>query len=210
VSYLEEFRTVDLVLNSGAGTRGVDAFALALIKSERQMRRLVTHLVFQSPALTVRDIPRLIKTLASSRRVYFDGVVAGFDAVSPAPVVQLVGPEHDRLRQRLKELGRYRNKIFHGQLSGEGLGTDELLAGIDDIKLWCRLLGESSTREFGYDGFGDSFLKSPMPGLPDRLRTRIESVEQYAAFIAEHMERPEQCSGPGACIARPATTDRGR
>jgi hypothetical protein len=189
VSYVEEFGTVDLVLNSGAGTCGVDAFALALIKSERQMRRLFTSLVFQSPALTAADIPRLIKTLASSKRVYFDGVVAGFEAVSPVPVGQLVGSEHDRLRQRLQELGRYRNKIFHGQLSGEGLGTDQLRAGVDDIKLWCRLLAESATREFGYDGFGDSFLKSPMPGFRDRLRTRIESVEQYAAFIATHMER---------------------
>lgn len=45
-SATEEFSTVDLLLGSGAETRAVDAFALALIKAERQARKLVTHLVY--------------------------------------------------------------------------------------------------------------------------------------------------------------------
>jgi hypothetical protein len=40
----EEFATVSLILGSQAETRGVDAFALSLIKAERQIRKLVTHL----------------------------------------------------------------------------------------------------------------------------------------------------------------------
>lgn len=42
-----EFDTVGLIVNSTSETRGVDAFALATIKAERQLRKLFTHLVFQ-------------------------------------------------------------------------------------------------------------------------------------------------------------------
>ena len=45
-----EFRTVDLIVASSAETRGVDAFALSVIEAERQIRRLVTHLVYQFPS----------------------------------------------------------------------------------------------------------------------------------------------------------------
>lgn len=69
----EEFTTVDLILGSDAETRGVDAFALSLIKAERQARRLFTHLVFQYPAFSSSDVPALRAVLARNRGVYFDG-----------------------------------------------------------------------------------------------------------------------------------------
>jgi hypothetical protein len=49
VSCEAEFATVDLIIRSNAETRGVDAFALALLKAERQIRRLFIHLVYQFP-----------------------------------------------------------------------------------------------------------------------------------------------------------------
>lgn len=51
MSYTSEFETVDLILNSSCITKGVDAFALSLIKAERQMRKLFTFLVYQNPKL---------------------------------------------------------------------------------------------------------------------------------------------------------------
>jgi len=191
-----EFKTVDLVLGLKAETSGVDAFALSLIKAERQIRKLFTYLVFQSPAfLTTADILCLIKTLAADRYVYFNGVVTGFDALSPTPVKELIGPEYGRLWARFCEFARFRNKIFHGQLTGEDLTTVELRTNVDDIKLWCRLLAKRATCELGYDGFArDSFRKSPMPDLANRLQVKIESVEQYAAFIAAHMHMRKSTS----------------
>jgi len=46
-----EFATVDAVVASGAETLGVDAFALSLIKAERQMRRLFTHMCISRASL---------------------------------------------------------------------------------------------------------------------------------------------------------------
>jgi hypothetical protein len=45
MNFKEEFRTVDLILGSGARTRGVDAFVLSLIKLEsmRQSKAMVDN-----------------------------------------------------------------------------------------------------------------------------------------------------------------------
>jgi hypothetical protein len=107
MSFPAEFSTVDLVLNSGASTQAVDAFALALIKAEKQMRRLVTHLVYQSPAFTQNDIPTLRKCLERSKKVYFEGLERGFDALYHRRVRDLVGAEYERLHSRLDETRGY-------------------------------------------------------------------------------------------------------
>ena len=86
-----EFAVVDLVLASGAATRGVDAFALALIKSERQARRLFTYLVYQHPWCDRAVVPQLRRILARRRGVYFDGVLAGWDALYPRSIEELIG-----------------------------------------------------------------------------------------------------------------------
>ena len=100
---LQEFETVDLILNSSAETRGVDAFALSLIKAESQLRRLVTHLVYQFPCFGPADIDGLRETLGKHNKVYFEGFEKGFDAIYPRSVKDLVGLEYDRRRQRLVE-----------------------------------------------------------------------------------------------------------
>jgi hypothetical protein len=42
----DEFATIDTLLAPEAETQGVDAFALALIKAERQMIKLFTYVLF--------------------------------------------------------------------------------------------------------------------------------------------------------------------
>lgn len=190
MSVAEEFVTVDVVLASGAETRGVDAFALAIIKAERQARKLLTHLIFQYPAFCDRDVKKLREVLAKSPRVYFEGFLAGLDALYPRSVEELVGPEHARLKQRMKEAIEYRNKIFHGQLTKAYLSTDDLLAYVENIRAWCFALGNSALAEVGYDGFGrNSFQKSTIPDIWKRFRTELLTVADYESFIRKHMER---------------------
>lgn len=75
MSFKDEFVTVDLIKAFNAETGGVDAFALALIKAERQMRKLVTHLVFQFPCFQSNDVIKLRTALANNPRVYFEGFI---------------------------------------------------------------------------------------------------------------------------------------
>src|SRR5690242_1145896 len=98
MSIHHEFETVDIILASKAPTRGVDAFALSLIKAERQIRKLFTHLVYQFPAFGTADIPALRSALGASNRVYFEGFIAGVGALYCRPVADLIGPDYTRLK----------------------------------------------------------------------------------------------------------------
>ena len=190
MSSAREFATVDLIAVSCAETRGVDAFALALIKAERQIRRLVTHLVYQFPCFTANHISPLRDELWKNRAVFFEGFVRGFDALYPRSVAQLMGNRYTQLRPILDEAIEHRNKIFHGQLTARFLTRQDLVDLATDIKVWCTSLGAGAGAEVGFDGFGrNSFQKSTMPDLWKRCRVEFGSVAAYQAFISAHMER---------------------
>jgi hypothetical protein len=191
MSVIKEFETVSLLLRSRAKTRGVDAFALSLIKTERQIRRLFTHLVFQFPEFGAGDGVRLMQVLAGKRRVYFDGFIAGIDALYPRSLASIIGAaDYARLKVRVEEATQHRNKIFHGQLTGHSLTRPELLSLVEDIREWCERLGEGAMAEFRYDGFGrNAFRKSAVADLWVRYKYRIESLSDYGNFIDRHMTR---------------------
>lgn len=185
-----EFCTIDLILNSCAETRGVDAFTLALIKVEKQIRRLFTHLVFQFPCFTSTDVDSLLSTLNSCKNVYFEGLETGLNALYPVSVETLVGISHGALRARITEAQRYRNKIFHGQLTDQGLTRDDLVNLTNDLRSWCKALANGANAEFGYDGFArNSFQKSQMLDLASRLLEQFANIGDYEVFIKRHMAR---------------------
>lgn len=191
MSYKQEFETVDLILASSAETRGVDAFSLALIKGERQVRKLVTHLVFQFPCFTGHDIGNLRETLGKNRRVYFEGFIRGFDALYPRTVEDLIGAGYTQLRDRIDKAVDFRNKIFHGQLTGEHLTREDLLGYVGEIRTWCESLANGACRELKYDGFArNSFQKSEIDDLSQRFNLPFAHVADYEAFIKKYLQRP--------------------
>jgi len=185
-----EFETVDIILASEAPTRGVDAFALSLIKAERQARKLFTHLVYQFPAFGIADIAALRSALEANRRIYFSGFLGGLDALSPLPVAALVGQDYSHLKARLDEAIDHRKKLFHGQLTPRLLSREDLISLARDIRTWCTALGNNASTEFGYDGFGrNSFQKSTIPDLWQRYLVQLAGIKEYETFIRAHMQR---------------------
>ena len=101
-----------------------------------------------------------------------------------------MGPDYPRLKARLDEAIDHRNKIFHGQLTSRSLSGTDLISLAGDIRVWCTTLGNSSSAEVGYDGFGrNSFQKSTIPDLWMRYRVQLSSIADYEAFIRANMER---------------------
>jgi hypothetical protein len=190
MSVEREFETVDRILASQSPTRCVDAFALSLIKAERQVRKLFTHLVYQSPVFGGADVPALRAVLVHNRQVYLRGFLRGFDALYKRSVESLVGLDYQRLKTKLDEAIDHRNKIFHGQLTSRSLRATDLMSLLEDTRLWCTTLANSSGAEVGYDGFGrNSFQKSSIPDLWTRYRVQLGSIADYEAFVRAHMER---------------------
>ena len=183
----DEFATIDVVLASNAETRGVDAFALALIKAERQMRKLFTYLVYQSDAFGPGNVLALRNALAD-RRLYFRDFVAGWHKLYAKPLNNVVGPDHDRLRVVLDEAIGYRNKIFHGQITTKYLSREDLIVLVTQITCWCRVLAARSEAEIGYDGFGRNSFRKSAVSLKAGLVATIKNVQDHDQLLAE-MER---------------------
>jgi len=188
LSYVIEFKAVDLLLNSDLPTKTVDAFSLSLIKAERQIRRIFTYTVFQSPSFGEEHIKDLRSTLSQSRFVYFEGLVNGFNQLSEQSLEQIVGGSYEVLRSQMALATKHRNKIFHGQLTNSSLGAEQLLVEINNIKSWCSEVAEASKNHIGYCGFArNSFKKSDVP-LNGKLKHHIPSIAAYSEFISNHME----------------------
>ncbi len=190
MSIQDEFQTVALIEKSEAETRGVDAFALSLIKAERQLRRLFTHLVFQYPCFTSGDAIPLREALTANTKVYSEGLIAGFNAIYPKSIKDLIGADFAILERSLSEATAARNKLFHGQLTARYLKREDLLAYVKSIRQWCELLATATTNEFGYDGFArQSYRKASNPKLHERFRVQLHSMDEFRAFLKNTLAR---------------------
>jgi hypothetical protein len=180
----EEFKTITLLRHSDAETRAVDAFALCLIKTERQLRRLLTYLVFQYPCFNKSNVPNLRNTLAAQKRIYFDGFERGIDMLYPRTIRQMVGVEYDNLRRVIDEAIVVRNKIFHGQVTDRYLSRRDLFELVDQLMSWCQLLAASTVKEFSYDGFArNAYRKAPDVTLAQRFKFQFVGIADYETFL---------------------------
>lgn len=190
MSLSEEFKTVQLIAASSAETRGVDAFALALIKAERQIRRIFTHLVFQSKHFSTSDISMLREALALNKSIYFEGFEKGIDALSSVSVAAIVGDRYQELRAKVLESITYRNKIFHGQLTAESLTREDLLSLTSDIQSWCLAIAEGGLKHYGYDGFArNSFRKGLLANNPEFFKIVLNCRADYEQLLQKHVQR---------------------
>jgi hypothetical protein len=189
MSYQREFAAIELLVGSPLETRGVDAFALCIIKMERQLRRLFTFSVFQYPGFTYGSVPDMKAALAAERNIYFEGFIEGFETIHPVSISHLIGEAYSRLQPVLSVVTTHRNKIFHGQLTGQELSRDDLLAYVDTIGDWCRLLGGGARRYFGYEGFDNSFQKASDKSFVSHYKITLSGMEDYKALLKDTLSR---------------------
>jgi hypothetical protein len=199
----EEFATVKLLIESKSVTLGVDCFALALLKAERQIRRLFTYLVYQSDAFNEGHVRELINVLYNNDSIYFRHFKTGIQDLSGVPISTMVADQYERLNPRMEEASERRNKIFHGQLTGRSLTRDDLLNFVTDIQEWCQRLSTGAARHISYDGFSrKSFHKSSNGNIVTRVSEKIKSVDAYRSLLAELTKGKRERQSPPLQAAR--------
>lgn len=192
-----EFEIVDLLLDSNSRSKGVDAFALSLLKVERQARRILTFLAYQCPTFTENEIPELRRILVRHSKFYFTGSLCGIDLISPKPLSEICGSSHTILLQSLRLIHTRRGKIFHGQLTDEGLSTSDLADMVEILKRWSVSLAEKASTELGYDGFScHSFFKHPKPNFHQSLRRQLTTIVDYGNLIDEAAQEGKRLLKP--------------
>jgi hypothetical protein len=190
MNFETEFKVVDLILGSEFETRGVDAFSLSILKMERQIRRIFTHIVFQHHSFKDSDIQTLIDKLAGNKKIQFKHFIPAINLLYPKTVEAIYGENYSDSKNRIDAAEEIRNKIFHGQPTGMGLARHELIEVVFNIRCWCTNLATSFNQEIGYDGFArDSYQKSALPEAFKYITWPFNSVDEYSMFLGKVVEK---------------------
>lgn len=179
----DEFRPVDDILRSGHRTRGVDAFTLTYLRAERQIRKIFTHLIFQSEAFDYDNSRQLRQTLHDAPDLSYKKLADGIRQLADITVAEMVGAECERLTKVLQQAKRYRDKLFHGQLPDQYVSTEEFIEIERDIRTWCRLLAAGALKRIGYDGILDSHRKLDRPDIVKRVTGLVPNLGAYEEFL---------------------------
>lgn len=148
----EEFSTVESLWISNAKTKRVDALILTWVKYEKQLRRLFSFLVFQHPAITSEKIDSIISVLVKNRKLYPETFVALIKELGVKSIPQLVAERYDYLSKEITRIKGYRNKLMHGQITGENISSAQLEKDVTILVEWISTIASAAENEFGYDG----------------------------------------------------------
>lgn len=186
----QEFKTVNLLINSATTTGRTDAFIITFVKMEKQVRRIFSFLIYQYPSFDPTHKKAISKTISSKDFLYFGNFIKGINSLYSKTLGEIVGAGYyDSFQRKLKNSKRIRNKILHGQLTGESLSKSDLIRGVGIIEEWCSVVAEKMQAEIGYDGFDrNSYRKSSIKGLVSKYRTQITTIQELDAFIESEMK----------------------
>lgn len=179
----DEFRTIDLLAASDCKSLGVDAFCLSWIKYERQLRKLVAYLVFQSSALSNANTKELRQALYENTGIAHTNTRDAIRRLTGESASALVGDRYRHLNRSIQKSFEARQKIFHGQQTDKSLSRPNLISMSADLREWCERLSDAADHAFGYDGFSGttSLFKGDRPALTTRVDREIGN--DWKAFV---------------------------
>lgn len=147
-----EFATVEAIWEAGGETRRVDALILSWVKYEKQLRRLFSFFIFQHPKITAKELNQVITAFAENRNLYPETFISGIKQLGVTPLPKLLGSAHTQLWKEIKRIKKYRNKLMHGQLTGQGITSLQLEQDVIHIINWISAVAQAADASFGYDG----------------------------------------------------------
>jgi len=148
----QEFATIEGFWNSAAETRRVDALILSWTKYEKQLRRLFCFLIYQHPRIGPDNIRTVIEILAEKRDLYPQTFIEGIAKLGVTTVPELLGARYVELAGEIDRIRKYRNKLIHGQITGQNITSQQLERDVLWIVDWISTLADATDRQFGYDG----------------------------------------------------------
>lgn len=189
-----EFVTVSLVLNSDAQTCGVDAFCLAWIKFERQLRKLTANTIYQASVFDDSDCKakdELPAVLLDKKTSNYGSFLSAIRILSGEDLRLLTKDQaenrHQYLWHSIDVAHRRRNKILHGLQTGESLSRDALKVQVNEIKEVCQLISIAGQQYLGYDGVSrDSLRKNGRPKITDAV-DKAMAEGGWKTFLARRL-----------------------
>jgi len=161
-----EFATVQSLWRSSAETRRTDALLLAWVKYEKQLRRLFCFLVFQHSAISESSIDEVISAMAQNSKLSPETFLKGIEALGVPPVPAIMGAHYDRLWPEIQRIKQIRNKLMHGQITGQGIRSSQLERHVVTIVDWIACLANAADSAYGYDGLKRNTFRAAKSAIP--------------------------------------------
>jgi len=147
-----EFATIEALWATKAETRRVDCLILSWVKYEKQLRRLFSFFIFQHPKITAEKLDEVIAAFAINRNLYPETFIEGIKQLSVKPINKIMGEAYKTHWAEIKRIKKYRNKIMHGQHTGQNIQSAQLENDVIHIVRWISSLADAAEAEYGYDG----------------------------------------------------------
>lgn len=183
MNFENEFAGINLLLKSNLETRGVDSFVLALIKVEKQIRKIFTYLIYQHPNYSKKNIKDLRVVLANNRHMYFLNFIVGINKIYPSSIEKIFGNTYNDTLNKINQYIVERNKIFHGQVTNDGLSRPDLIERVKIMEYWCKTISENFQNEIDYDGFGRNSYQKAKRDIHLLNAIDFETLDKYETLL---------------------------
>jgi hypothetical protein len=179
-----EFATVESLWVSSAQTRRTDSLLLTWVKYEKQLRRLFCFLVFQHSSITEQTIDSVITTLAENRNLNPRTFMAAIKALGVLPISKLLGKDHTHLSRDVARIQKIRNKLMHGQITGQKIRSSQLEKDVMLLINWVSCLADGAETAFGYDGLSrNTFRKAKSVAKINVSKYPFGNVSEFKSWI---------------------------
>ena len=184
-NYENEFEVIDYLLNSQIESRAIDSFSLSFLKIEKQIRKIFTHIIYQHKCFENSDKIKIINIISTNRNIYFKDVINGINLIYNKEIKEIYGGNFDDDFKSIINLKDYRNKIFHGQLTGKNLSRTDLEGFVTIMRKWSFQISKSFQDEINYDGFQRNSLTKSKKDFSNLLKDKISSLEDFEKLLLE-------------------------
>ena len=184
-NFESEFEVSAYLLNSNNESRAIDSFSLSLLKIEKQIRKIFTHLIYQYECFKPSDNKKIINILSANKNIYFRHLIIGINLIYFKEIKDIYGVGYEVDYNYICNLKNFRNKIFHGQLTGQELSRTELTEFVTIMKRWSKQISESFQDEINYDGFERNSLKKSKKDFSSLLKYKITNIEDLEKLLIE-------------------------
>jgi hypothetical protein len=104
------------------------------------------------PQIGADEIDQVIAVLAENRHLKPETFIGGIAALGVTSVPDLLDSHYAVLWREIVRIKKYRNKLMHGLITGQGIQSAQLERDVLWVLEWVDCLATAAETTFGYDG----------------------------------------------------------
>lgn len=129
----------------------------------------------------------LVHVFVGNTNLYAHSFIKCIDALGSVKVQTLIGPDYARYKDEIARIKRYRNKIMHGQITGQNLQSPQLEKDVRLLRGWIEMLAAGAERNFGYDGIArNTFIKAKSTIAISKIKYPFATVQEFKQWLNEN------------------------